>query len=112
MSQYLCKIADIGENGKEVCVKTGSGAEYIMLFRFKGAVRAFFNICPHQGMPLNCSTDRFMFTGDGFLMCAHHGARFELDTGKCVGGACRGASLKTANVKFDADSVWLDQELA
>ena len=111
MPQYLCKIADVGKNGKEVCLQTDSGVVYVILFEYQGTVRAYLNICPHQGMPLNLAPDKFMFSGNDLLMCAHHGARFELTTGECVGGACRGARLQMVRVKCDADSVWLDQEL-
>jgi nitrite reductase/ring-hydroxylating ferredoxin subunit len=110
MSHYLCKIADIGQSGKEVCVKLNSKAVYIMLFPYAGTIRAFINICPHQGMPLNQAPDKFMFSGEGFLMCAQHGARFELDTGKCVGGACRGANLQIVSVTLEGDSVWLEHD--
>ena len=112
MSYYLCKIADIGKSGKEVCVKPHTTAFYIMLFPYEGTFRAFVNVCPHQGMPLNQAPDKFMFSGKGLLMCAHHGARFKLDTGECVGGACRGAKLQMVKISLDQDSVWLEQEPA
>jgi nitrite reductase/ring-hydroxylating ferredoxin subunit len=109
MTQYLCKISDIAEGGKEVCINAESGPVYVMLFPYAGTVRAYLNVCPHQGMPLNWAPDKFMFTGQGFLICAHHGARFDLDTGACVGGACRGAYLQKVDISLDEDSVWLEQ---
>jgi nitrite reductase/ring-hydroxylating ferredoxin subunit len=32
-------------------------------------------------------------------MCATHGAIYEPDTGKCVGGPCRGARLRQVQVE-------------
>ncbi len=111
MSQYLCKIAEIDENGKEVTVAADSTVSYIMLFQHAGSVRAFLNVCPHQGRALNWAPDRFLFSPDKLLVCAHHGASFELDTGVCLEGPCQGASLRIVKIRLEDGSVWLDQEL-
>ena len=110
MSHYLCKIAEIGEHGKEIRVTFDSIVNYIMLFSHAGSIHAFLNICPHQGMPLNVAPDRFLFSPEHRLVCSHHGACFELDTGVCVGGPCRGERLKQVKISLKEDSVWLDQE--
>jgi len=112
MSRLLCKIADVGEGGTEVCVQSASGPVYIMLFHYRGAIRAYVNECPHQRMPLNWAPDTFMLRGPSLLVCAHHGARFDLGSGKCMGGACRGADLKRVRISVKEDSIWLAQEFA
>jgi nitrite reductase/ring-hydroxylating ferredoxin subunit len=44
-------------------------------------------------IPLDWVQNRF-FSEDGrFLTCGTHGASYELETGKCVDGPCRGLSL-------------------
>jgi len=112
MSQLLCKITDVGEGGKEVCVQSASGPVYIMLFPYQGAIRAFVNECPHLRMPLNWAPDTFMLRGQSLLICAHHGAQFDLGSGKCIGGACRGTDLKRVRISINGDSIWLAQKLA
>jgi nitrite reductase/ring-hydroxylating ferredoxin subunit len=111
MSRYLCRVEEIGEAGKEIEVRTDSTVSYIMLFRYAGAVRAFLNVCPHQGRPLNWAPDRFLFSPEGLLVCAQHGASFELDTGECVDGPCRGARLRMVKISLEQGSARLEQEL-
>lgn len=107
MSQYLCKTAEIGENGMEVRVGTASNMHYIMLFRHAGVIRAWFNTCPHRGLPMNCGPGQFLLSRDNLLICAQHGARFELDTGQCVHGPCRGERLRAVEIRLEEDAVWL-----
>lgn len=77
--------------------------------RWHGAVYAYINQCPHAGGPLDFEGQIIESSGR-FLMCARHGAIFEPDTGKCVGGPCRGARLTPLAVHEKADgSIWPGQ---
>lgn len=77
--------------------------------RWHGGVYSYLNQCPHAGGPLDFEGQVLESSGR-FLMCARHGAIFEPDTGKCVGGPCRGARLTPLAVHERADgSVWLGQ---
>ena len=51
MSQYLCKIEEIGENGKEIRLVAGPVPSYVMVFLHAGAIRAFINACLSQVEP-------------------------------------------------------------
>ncbi|RMH91032.1 Rieske (2Fe-2S) protein [Lysobacter pythonis] len=90
------------ENGgfaeAEMCVD--GVAESVILHRDGDAVRAWLNICPHAGRRLEAGPGRFIKTGDGLLMCAVHGATFELTDGECVGGPCRGQRLAKVEVEL------------
>ncbi len=58
----------------------------------------YVNACPHEGRWLNIGDGEF-FTKDGaFLRCGRHGARFEIETGACVDGECKGKSLERVSV--------------
>ena len=107
MLRQLCRVSEIGEHGKEIALAGEPGPVWIMLFRRADEVRAFLNVCPHQGRSLNLSPDRFLFTPEGWLMCPHHGACFDLADGSCVDGPCRGAALRAVGVKIEEDHVWL-----
>jgi nitrite reductase/ring-hydroxylating ferredoxin subunit len=75
--------------------------------RWRGGVFAYLNQCPHAGGPLDFEGQVLESSGR-YLMCARHGAIFEPDTGKCVGGPCRGARLTPLAVHEKTDgSVWL-----
>ena len=74
-------------------------AESVILHRDGDAVRGWLNICPHAGRRLEVSPGQFIKTGDGLLMCAVHGATFELIDGLCVGGPCRGQTLAKVELR-------------
>lgn len=64
----------------------------IVLRRSGERVQAWLNICPHAGRRLDYAPGKFLLD-QGRLVCAAHGASFELEQGVCVAGPCRGASL-------------------
>nr|MDQ3057386.1 Rieske (2Fe-2S) protein [Pseudomonadota bacterium] len=68
-------------------------AESLILYRDGDSVRAWLNVCPHAGRRLDWAPGRFLKSKEGLLVCAAHGASFELLHGECVAGPCRGASL-------------------
>ncbi len=69
-------------------------AESLILHRDGDHVRAWLNICPHAGRRLDWAPGKFLLSKDGLLVCAAHGASFELREGGCVAGPCRGDSLR------------------
>jgi nitrite reductase/ring-hydroxylating ferredoxin subunit len=63
-----------------------------------GAVRAWLNVCPHAGRRLDWAPGEFLRSKDGLLVCAVHGASFDLASGECVAGPCRGERLREVAV--------------
>lgn len=57
-------------------------------------VFAYENFCVHVGHPLNWSPDEFLTKDREFIICASHGATYEIDTGLCIAGPCVGKSLR------------------
>lgn len=79
-------------------VVDGNDAESLLLHRDGDRVRAWLNICPHAGRRLDWAPGLFLKTKEGLLVCAAHGASFELDGGTCVAGPCRGEALRAVAV--------------
>jgi len=74
-------------------------AESLILHRDGASgVRAWLNVCPHAGRRLDWSPGQFLRSKDGLLVCAVHGASFDLGSGLCVAGPCRGESLREVAV--------------
>jgi nitrite reductase/ring-hydroxylating ferredoxin subunit len=82
-------------------------AESLILHRVGPEVRAWLNICPHAGRRLDWAPGRFLTSKDGLLVCAAHGASFELGQGECTAGPCRGASLRAVAVEVREGQVVL-----
>ncbi len=81
--------------------------EPLILFRDGNEVRAWVNVCPHAGRQLDWAPGEFLKSKDGLLVCAAHGASFELQAGECVAGPCRGDSLRSVAVEVRDGAVWL-----
>lgn len=84
----------------EVEADLDGDAESLILHRdAAGAVRAWLNVCPHAGRRLDWAPGQFLRGKDGLLICAVHGASFELARGECVAGPCRGDALRAVAVQ-------------
>ena len=92
----------------EVEVTLDGDAESLLLYRHGDDVRAWLNICPHAGRRLDWAPGQFLKSRDGLLVCAAHGASFELDGGRCVAGPCRGDALRAVPVTVRDGAVWLE----
>lgn len=97
---FLIALDAIPDGGfAEVEAAIDGDAESLLLYREGGQVRAWFNVCPHAGRRLDWSPGQFLKTKDGLLVCAAHGATFELGRGECVAGPCRGEALRSVAVE-------------
>ncbi|SDQ99395.1 Ferredoxin subunit of nitrite reductase or a ring-hydroxylating dioxygenase [Pseudoxanthomonas sp. CF385] len=104
----LTALNDIVEGGfAEVEAVIGDDAESLILHRDGDAVRAWLNVCPHAGRRLDWAPGQFLKSKEGHLVCAAHGASFELQRGDCVAGPCRGDALHAIAVQVRDGEVWL-----
>jgi nitrite reductase/ring-hydroxylating ferredoxin subunit len=102
---------------KKLCsldeLEPGAGREFrsaqgwVVLIRGASGVCAWLNSCPHQGRSLNLGPDEFLFTPEGRLMCPHHGAVFDVDSGSCLDGPCKGSALTAVALSVDDGEIYL-----
>jgi len=98
-------IEDGGFAEIEAVVK--GDAESLILHRDGQQVRAWLNVCPHAGRRLDWAPGKFLKSREGHLVCAAHGASFELIRGNCVAGPCRGDALRAVAVEVHDGQVVL-----
>lgn len=104
----LSALNDIADGGfAEVEAMIDGDAESLILYRLGDEVRAWLNVCPHAGRRLDWAPGQFLKSKDGHLVCAAHGASFELDRGDCIAGPCRGDALRAVQVQVRDGEVWL-----
>ena len=60
----------------------------------------------HVPMEMDWQEGQFFESSGLYLMCATHGAIYEPDTGRCVGGPCRGAHLSKLDITERDGAVW------
>ncbi len=102
--RVLCRLDDI-EDGQAKGFTLGQGLAAREIFVVRQGARAlgYVNSCPHLGTPLDWQGDRFIALDSGLLMCATHGALFQIADGFCVDGPCVGESLEPVPVVVDGD---------
>jgi nitrite reductase/ring-hydroxylating ferredoxin subunit len=66
----------------------------IIVIRWGRQVFGYVNKCPHDGVHLDWERNQFLDPNGIRLMCGKHGALFELGTGTCIEGPCKGRSLQ------------------
>ena len=109
MSRRLCDSADLAESSLGVRFVLDEATNGFVV-RFRDRVSAFVNRCPHLGTELDWQPGEFFEESGLYLVCSTHGAIFEPDSGKCVAGPCRGASLEPLQVREREGQVFLEVE--
>ena len=90
------------EGVSETEVEIDGEPQSLIVRRDGDRVQAWLNICPHAGRRLDWSPGKFLLD-KGRLICAAHGATFELEHGECIAGPCKGQSLVAVSVAACGD---------
>ena len=93
-------LGDIDDPGcREFSIGDGDWPFRGFVVRHGDAVYAYQNLCAHAGHPLNWRPDGFLTKDKDAIICASHGAMFEIASGDCIGGPCNGKALRTVDVE-------------
>ena len=74
-----------------------------LLLRSGAGVHAYVNRCAHFGVPLAQKQEQLMFKAHTSITCNVHYARYDWQTGRCLGGDCDGEGLLPIPVEIDAN---------
>ncbi len=72
----------------------GEGHDTVLLVRQGARVHAWRDACPHHGTPMAWRKDAYLNAAGDRIVCAAHGAMFEVDSGRCTLGPCLGERLQ------------------
>lgn len=100
----LCALSDLAE--QEAMEMLVEGRQLFAL-RVDNHIYAYWNICPHMGIPLNWVPNRFLDFDKALIQCSSHGALFNIETGKCIAGPCNGESLTAVELRRDKDRYFI-----
>ncbi len=91
----VCALDELDDPGcKEFRIGDGEWPFKGFVVRQGDAVYAYQNFCLHAGHPLNWSPDQFLTADRQQIICASHGAIYDIATGECVAGPCPGMKLR------------------
>lgn len=97
MSTYLCQTSDLDSGTARGFDLLGDGKDTVFVVNVQGAFHAYVNACPHYDqddrVPLAWGKDKYLNAAGTHVVCAGHGALFDAQTGECISGPCKGASL-------------------
>ncbi|AJW44911.1 MULTISPECIES: Rieske (2Fe-2S) protein [Ralstonia] len=104
----ICDSGALEDGGRGVRFQVDVRGRLVSAFvvRYAGAVHGYLNQCAHVPMEMDWQEGQFFESSGLYLMCATHGAIYEPDSGRCVGGPCRGAHLSKLDVAERDGAVW------
>ena len=75
----------------------------LFVVRRGGALHAWWDACPHYGdTPMAWRAGEYLNAARNRIVCASHGAEFDIETGICTKGAALGQCLRRAPVRTNA----------
>lgn len=97
----LGRLDELGNPGcREFQIGEGDWPFRGFVVRQGDAVYAYQNFCMHVGHPLNWIPDGFLTKDRAAIICASHGAIYEIESGLCVKGPCVGKSLHRVDAEI------------
>lgn len=101
MKTEVCRLDDLEDPGSRgFTVGEGEWPFQGFVVRRGDEVRAYRNSCPHAGHRLDWKPDAFLTRDGRYIICASHGATFEMHSGICIAGPCPGKSLRSLAVEL------------
>ena len=96
----LCRAADIADGGTRA-FEFGEPGRRFKMFVVRRADRlyAYANDCPHIRGALDWPPGDFLTPDGSLIVCAMHGALFEIEDGYCIAGPCHRDSLTAVPVR-------------
>lgn len=98
----LCESNDLDDGEARGFDPDGQGRDLLSVVRCGDSLKAYKNECPHQGASLPWRKHAYLNRDQTHIICSAHGAKFEIDNGKCVLGAALGQSLQSVVVSVNA----------
>lgn len=99
----ICHLRDLPRNGSRGFDPLGEGQDSLFIVTCDGKPFAYANSCPHHGTPMAWRRDEYLNASGDRIVCAAHGALFEIATGICTLGPCLGEALTPFEIHIERD---------
>ncbi|HSV44168.1 MAG TPA: Rieske 2Fe-2S domain-containing protein [Ramlibacter sp.] len=99
----LCHASELAEGTSRGFDPGGTGRDTLFVVR-RGGLHAWRNSCPHwPGTPMAWRKNAYLDGAGNRIVCAAHGAQFDIATGVCTLGPCIGQALTRIPLIHTAD---------
>ncbi len=96
----LCHIDDLPDGGSRGFDPQRGGQDTLLVVRQGGELFAYADACPHHGTPMAWRKHAYLDAAGQHIVCAAHGALFDITSGLCVLGPCLGDRLSPVALKI------------
>jgi nitrite reductase/ring-hydroxylating ferredoxin subunit len=99
----LCHLHDLPDGGSRGFDPQRRGQDSLLLVRRHAQVWAWADACPHHGTPMAWRKDEYLNAAKDRIVCAAHGAQFDIASGLCTLGPCLGQHLQAMPIHLQAN---------
>jgi nitrite reductase/ring-hydroxylating ferredoxin subunit len=101
----LCRLDELPDGEARGFDPLGGGQDSVLLVRQGRQVYAYRDLCPHYGdTPMAWRRHAYLNAARSHIVCAAHGALFNIADGVCVRGPCLGQALTAVRVDIASDA--------
>ena len=103
-TRLVCRMEELPDDSASRFLLSGCD---LIVIRRKGRLFAYRNECPHMNLPLTNRSKGIFDKNQGRLVCMQHTAEFDIETGLCVKGPCKGMELEPVNIELNNGKLFL-----
>ena len=102
----MCHLDELSERRATGFDPLGNGRPSVFVVKKDSALYAYRDLCPHYGnTQLPWKKNEYLDRAGEVIVCAAHGARFDIRSGKCISGPCLGQSLTAVTLQVSKDGL-------
>jgi nitrite reductase/ring-hydroxylating ferredoxin subunit len=109
---FLCRFDDLPDGESRGFDPWQEGQDSVLLVRRGARVFGWRDSCPHHGgTPMAWRKDAYLNADRSRIVCAAHGAQFDIESGVCTLGPCLGQGLTAVElVVSETKDIYIRQD--
>jgi nitrite reductase/ring-hydroxylating ferredoxin subunit len=105
---FLCRLDDLPDGASRGFDPACTGQDTVLVVRYGETLHAWRDACPHHGgTPMAWKKDEYLNGARDRIVCAAHGAQFDIETGVCTLGPCLGQRLQAVQLDVRDNGIYI-----